>query len=443
MSRYYIFLLLLIFISNELVSQNTWSRVYGGPEDDFAYSVKQTPDGGYVVLGISGISDQSAWLLKLDENGDTVWTKSFDSTMLEYSLDIEIDYDSGYILAINKVTPSIDANLRIVKTDELGNIIWSEIYDLSIPTIDYPYDLDKTSDSGYIVVGNAMFQNSSTFIIKLDQNGDSVWATLTGEEMFFTGVIENLSNGYFATGRGNPYYGATIAEYDSLGNCISWKSYDDHYSNDIEMLKDSNYIVGTSTHLLKIDENLDTIWSRNIGAMDVEPCFDGGFVTTYFLNSDAYLNKYTCDGDSVWSVYFGGPEGDKFYSISRTTDGGYICCGHTNSWGNGGFDYYIVKTDSQGLVGVEEEFIQQYPQYPDITIENRSSRQVKISFIQPIDGNISFSVYDLSGRMIERPLEGFLEKGECTITLTGYRPGVYFYRMNVGEEEWRGKFQVY
>ncbi|KQC13113.1 MAG: hypothetical protein APR63_09420 [Desulfuromonas sp. SDB] len=146
MSRYYIFLLLLIFISNELVSQNTWSRVYGGPEDDFAYSVKQTPDGGYVVLGIRGIyPDQSAWLLKLDEYGDTVWTKSFDSTMLEYSLDIEIDYDSGYILAINKVTPSIDANLRIVKTDELGNIIWSEIYDLSIPTIDYPYDLDKTS----------------------------------------------------------------------------------------------------------------------------------------------------------------------------------------------------------------------------------------------------------------------------------------------------------
>ncbi|KQC14042.1 MAG: hypothetical protein APR63_06330 [Desulfuromonas sp. SDB] len=92
---------------------------------------------------------------------------------------------------------------------------------------------------------------------------------------------------------------------------------------------------------------------------------------------------------------------------------------------------------------MEEEFTQQYPEFPNISFENLSSGQVKISFTQPNAGNLNFSVYDLSGRMIERPLEGFQAEGGHSITLTGYRPGVYFYRMRSGEGEWIGKFQVY
>ena len=166
----------------------------------------------------------------------------------------------------------------------------------------------------------------------------------------------------------------------------------------------------------------------------------------YGTSEDDYAisAKQTTDGDSLWTVQYGSYGDEAFYSVSRTNDGGYICCGKTNSWGAGGCDYYIVKTDSLGYaMGVEEESIPQYPIYPDITIENLSSGHVKISFIHPQSDNLNFSVYDLSGRMIDHPLEGYQEEGEHSIILTGYRPGVYFYRMISGEEEYRGKFQVY
>ncbi|KQC14304.1 MAG: hypothetical protein APR63_14660 [Desulfuromonas sp. SDB] len=94
-------------------------------------------------------------------------------------------------------------------------------------------------------------------------------------------------------------------------------------------------------------------------------------------------------------------------------------------------------------MGVEEEPFPQYPEYPNISIENISSGQVKISFIQSHEGNLNFSVYDLSGRIIDRPLEGFQDEGECSINLTGYRPGVYFYQIEIGEKDWRGKFQIF
>ncbi|MGC9367814.1 MAG: T9SS type A sorting domain-containing protein [bacterium] len=440
--------LIIILISD--IQAETWSRVYGTSEDDYAISAKQTLDGGYIILGQSGgYSNPKAWLLKIDEYGDTVWSKTFDSicsyTSYYQAMDIEVDYDSGYIMSIN-LGSGVIYNLRIIKTDQLGDVIWSKTFDINILTRDYPYDLDKTSDSGYIVVGNAMYQNSSSFIIKLYQNGDSLWTTNTVDEGFFTSVCEGRDGSFIATSSdAYPYPPQILFVYDSLGNILSWHGYSNcNTAYDIEKLNDSNYLIGASTYLFKIDENLDTIWSRDIGALDVEPSIDGGFVTTYFLNSDAYLNKYTSDGNSVWSVSFGGPGGDKFYSVSRTEDGGYICCGHTNSWGNGGYDYYIVKTDSLGYaMGVEEEFFQQYPEYPNISIENLSSGQVKISFIQSHYGDLNFSVYDLSGRMIDQPLEGFQDEGECSIILSDYRPGVYFYQISNGEEEWRGKFQIF
>ncbi|KQC14121.1 MAG: hypothetical protein APR63_15085 [Desulfuromonas sp. SDB] len=450
--KYLIIILVLICVFSS-VNAVTWSRIYGTSEDDYAISAEQTPDGGYIILGYSEdtLFVQIAWLLKLDEYGDSVWSCYFDSVNSNYyfggNMDIEVDYDSGYIIAVNKLINTLESNLRIIKTNNLGIITWDNIFDLHhLSTNDYPYDIDKTSDNGYIVVCNTQFQNASTFIVKLNQNGDSIWAVNTAEEAYFTSVCEGRYGSFIATSLdAYPYPPHIVFEYDSLGNILSWHGYNNsNKANDIEMLNDSNYLVATNTYFFKIDENLDTIWSRNIGALDVEPCFDGGFVSIYNQNSDAYLSKYTNSGDTLWTIQYGSYGDDFFCCVNRTTDGGYICCGATNSWGAGGFDYYIVKTDSLGYaLGVEEEFTQQYPEFPNISFENLSSGQVKISFTQPNDGNLNFSVYDLSGRMIDQPLEGFQEDGEYSITLTGYRPGVYFYRMKIGEGEWIGKFQVY
>ena len=133
-------LILFVFVFSILNSQSiTWTKVYGGSDDDIAYSVKQTPDGGYIVIG-STESFDGAWILKLDQNGDTAWTKVYDS--IGSPQDIEVDYDSGYIFvgSYDSGPPTL-IDFLIIKTDENGDSIWSKI--IPLYSIDQPYEIKK------------------------------------------------------------------------------------------------------------------------------------------------------------------------------------------------------------------------------------------------------------------------------------------------------------
>ena len=82
MKKLFLSLIIFLFFFSFLHSQSiTWTKVYGGVDDDIAYSVKQTPDGGYIVIGTTQ-SFGGTWLLKLDEYGDTVFSKNYSSIVL-------------------------------------------------------------------------------------------------------------------------------------------------------------------------------------------------------------------------------------------------------------------------------------------------------------------------------------------------------------------------
>jgi len=438
----YLVTLIILFVITPLQAI-TWSKVYGTIDEEVAHIIKQTPDSGYIVLGHSGYS--KAWLIKLDYLGDSSWSKTYDSFEYPYLdfniMDIEIDYDSGFIIALN-YGEGTHYDLRILKTDPNGNIIWSNLYNIDYSSFDKPYDLDKTSDSCYIVVGNAMYGNSQTFIFKLTKNGDSLWFTKTGGEAYFTGVCENSEKGFIATIVCDPYYNRTVLEYDSFGNFISIVGYGDSYGQDIEMLNDSNYIVAAGSHLYKINENLDSLWSIEQGGIDVEPS-DSGFVIVYQDNSDGYLQKYNADGDSLWSSSFGGSGDDALYSVSKTYDGGYICCGYTDSWGAGDYDFYIIKTDSLGnALGVEEELVEEELQH-FLSFQNMGNKEISINFSILEDQHIELKLYDIMGRLISIPVSGYFTEGDHSVDLQLESEGLYLYRVGINSLSERGKFIVF
>jgi hypothetical protein len=146
-----------------------WAKTYGGTDWDWATSVHQTSDGGYIVAGGTwsfGAGDFDIFLIKTDANGNVQWDKTYGGMHSDYASSVHQTSDGGYIVA--GYTESFGAggkDIFLIKTDANGNIIWAKTY--RERSFNYAYSVQQTSDGGYIVAGST----GEVFLIKTDANG--------------------------------------------------------------------------------------------------------------------------------------------------------------------------------------------------------------------------------------------------------------------------------
>ena len=116
-------LLLFCFISIISYSQtkDVFDRHYGGTKNDRAESIQATADGGYIVGGSTesfGAGLFDVWLIKLDSKGDKVWEKTFGGVHNEKGFDVKQTRDGGYILVgFTETASNGGADVYVVKTE--------------------------------------------------------------------------------------------------------------------------------------------------------------------------------------------------------------------------------------------------------------------------------------------------------------------------------------
>ena len=154
-----------------------WAKTYGGIDRDEASSVQQTSDSGYIVAGWTysfGAGSDDPFLIKTDANGNIIWAKTYGGISYDWASSVQQTSDGGYIVA--GVTLSFGAGYSdafIIKTDANGNIIWAKTYGGT--GYEEASSVQQTSDGGYIVAGaTASFGAgySDAFIIKTNANGN-------------------------------------------------------------------------------------------------------------------------------------------------------------------------------------------------------------------------------------------------------------------------------
>ncbi|HDH97834.1 MAG TPA: hypothetical protein ENF70_01700 [Deltaproteobacteria bacterium] len=339
--------------------QTEWQKTYGGPdsEGDVPYEhgfyIRQTIDGGYIVAGGTksfGAGNYDFWVLKLDTTGAVEWQKTYGGAGYDYATSIQETGDGGYIVAgITQSFPETEpAKIWVLKLNADRTIGWENVYGVSYTPMDVP-EIQARSDGGY-VLGTTV--NDSLLLLELAGDGSIAW-----QKTYKEGDVSSLNSlritkdgGYIVAGWVNEIY--TPYDIDPLGG--KWDGF----------------------WLLKLNSEGAIIWQKTYGetqtddegyeyfekAYSVEQTADGGYVVagskssktncagSRGIHDDIWILKLNSDGSIAWQKSYGGDCGEKAYSIVQTSDGGYAMAGYTDSFGAGGADAFILKIDPNGEI---------------------------------------------------------------------------------------------
>lgn len=337
------------FLFTNLIAQVPaidWINMYGGTDLDLGADMLSTPDGGYLMVGYSYSIDgdvsghhgnQDYWVLKTDADGTVEWQKAFGGSNIDRAQSCALTSDGGYIVTgfSNSSDGMItDANglhdFWTVKLTSDGTVQWQKSYGGS--NHDIPQCVQQTIDGGYIIVGStestdgdiAMNKGySDCWVIKLNENGDLEWENTFGgsfnDRAFY---IVQTTNGEFVM----------LAETSSLDGDVSFKKgFYDYW-------------------LVKLDQNGELIWEKTVGGdgQDLEPLKlietsdNGFFMVGSSQSDDQYVSgnhgdydfwavKTDSDGVVEWEQSYGGSHLDFAKDAISTEDGGYILIGNTYS----------------------------------------------------------------------------------------------------------------
>jgi hypothetical protein len=129
-----------------------WRKFYG--DHSASYSVQPTFDGGYIIAGwswVCGPESVAVWLLKTDANGDTIWTKLYRGQSHNYAYSVQQTIDKGFIIAGWTYYLYPNNDVYLIKTNADGDSLWTKTFGGA--NDDRGYSVQKTSDGGYIVAG--------------------------------------------------------------------------------------------------------------------------------------------------------------------------------------------------------------------------------------------------------------------------------------------------
>ena len=318
-----------------------WSRVLGGDADDFAHAVVQSTDGGYVVAGETasfGAGGKDAWLVKLDGAGEEQWRRTFGGPQDDVAYDLRQTADGGYVIAGATSSSgdgsSAESDFWLVKTDASGEEEWQRTYGnigppgvRNLDVADVAHAVRQTSDGGYILAGWSLgSRDHDAWVVKADAEGDVQWSRQFGGQLEDKAydIIQTTDGGYAVAGQtassgsgGSDFW---LVKTNSQG-FEEWASaFGGQYNDEARAVSqtiDGGYALGGYT------------WSYGVGL------------------SDFWLVKADSSGAREWDRTHGGLPRDAAHSLQETTDGGLVLAGWSESF-SGGDQIWMVKTSPFG-----------------------------------------------------------------------------------------------
>jgi hypothetical protein len=329
-------------IKTDSMGNISWDKIFGGSNWDYPSDVKQTKDNGFLITGRTysfGAGQDDVWVLKLDETGEIQWNKTFGGVFFDCGLEGQQTSDGGYIIVGGVNThEALVFDAWLIKLDNQGDEQWNRTFGKNPQYEDYGRSVQQTSDGGYIIVGGTgsygvTANKSAWWLIKTDAQGIEQWnRTYGGTGYDEANSVELTSDGGFIMvgykyGIDSQQSDIWIVKTNQYGEEQWNKTYSgpvDDYGYEGYQTSDGGYIIiGTTwsdehetqyAWLIKLDASGEKLWSRTYGgklggsAQSVDMTSDGGYIITggtasYSQSIDVWLIKTDSQGKAKTTLF--------------------------------------------------------------------------------------------------------------------------------------------
>jgi predicted secreted protein len=473
MSRYILgFLIALVACAPFAIAQPDvdWTRFFGGEGTDKLYSLQIEDIPSALLLAgcqqANPDSDANIWLVKTDMDGlnPEEYIHAWDEEDVATAC---VPCPYGYFIGgYTESQGSGDKDFYLEKMFDWGQTIWTRTY--GGPGSDACNAILPTSDRGCIMVGQTnSFGAGGTdvWLVSAASNGDSLWSRTYGgpDDDYCAAIVPASDGGYYLAGT-TESFGLGLRDFwlmktNANGDSL-WSDYyggsGDDWCFSAQRTADGGLILAgytnsfgtghTDVWLVKTDENGVHQWNRTYngrtpedfdGAFCVQQTTDGGYIMTgssFYApgqHSDIMVLRVNANGDSLWSLFYGGAGMDVGHAVQQTSDGGFLVLCYLDDPGQ---NAWLIRLNPEGAP-IEERPLFAPRQFTLSVFPNPFNPRATICFDLPRAMMARLSVFDMTGRLVTTLADAPLPAGTHRLAFDGsvYPSGVYFAHLQAGD----------
>jgi len=353
-------------VSTDVQGNEIWSYTLTVNDtlDDAVYDMKKTSDGGFILTGITEINycggrhggrracGGKVLLIRTNEFGDTLWTRKYDGGDLGWSegRSVQQTSDGGFVVVGRTDTEENGSDIWMSMTDERGKIVWTHIF--GNMGYDEGRSVQKTDDGGFILTGitqRTQDDPQKLWLIRTNELGDTLWTGkyLEGEWSEGKSVLQTDDGGFLVAGTVEAWNNGAGAKQlipPSLKEYLKTSNIEES----LQLSKDKLKTLSKSDIITLYPEINSELNLNRKTYNDIEHYKSVIQQDKIIEERDAWLVRTNELGDILWTQIIGGPGWDDIYSLSPTSDGGYILSGEKWVEENDSPDIWLIRVNDMG-----------------------------------------------------------------------------------------------